>query len=140
VIRGRAPHYGKFTRTFPDDADGDALFQVASLGSDLSEPMEIDFVVKVPDQAAGQKVARAANAAGYVTEVATDDEGDWITYCTKEMVATYEAVVDAQEELRQLSSRYGGEPDGWETLGNAPDDYEAPSVTVAQRLGGRGGW
>lgn len=140
MIRGRAPHYGKFTRTYPDDADGDALFQVASLGSDLSEPMEIDFVVKVPDQASGQKVARAANSAGYVTEVATDDEGEWICYCTKEMVASYEALVDAQEELRQLSRRFGGEPDGWETLGNAPEDYETPGVSVAQRLGGRGGW
>ena len=76
------------------------------------------------------------------TEVATDDEGDWITYCTKEMVASYEAIVDAQEELRQLSRRHGGEPDGWETLGNAPEEAgdETPSISVSQRLGGRGGW
>jgi hypothetical protein len=142
VIRGRSPHYGKFTRTFPDDEDGDALFQVAQLGSDLSQPMEIDFVVAVPDEASGKTVARAARAAGYVTEVATDDDGEWICYCTKEMVATYEAVVLAQEELRQLSAPYGGEPDGWETVGNAPDEPgdELPQLTVAERLGGRGGW
>ncbi len=141
MIRGRSPHYGKFTRTYPDDEDGDALFQVAQLGSDLSRPMEIDFVVAVPDEASGKTVARAARASGYVTEVATDDEGDWICYCTKEMIASYEAVVLAQEELRQLSAPYGGEPDGWETVGNAPDEEdEAPTVSVSQRLGGRGGW
>jgi hypothetical protein len=141
VIRGRAPHYGKFTRTFPDDPDGDALFQVAQLGSDLSQPMEIDFIVTVPDEASGKTIARAARAAGYATEVATDDEGDWICYCSKEMIASYEAVVVAQEELRQLAAPYGGEPDGWETVGNAEGDGPSlPSVSVAERLGGRGGW
>jgi len=141
VIRGRSPHYGKFTRTFPDDPDGDALFQVAQLGSDLSQPMEIDFIIAVPDEAAGKSIARAARAAGYATEVATDDNGDWICYCSKEMIATYEAVVLAQEELRDLSAPHGGEPDGWETVGNNPEGPdEIEPLSVAERLGGRGGW
>ena len=140
MIRGRSPHYGKFTRTFPEDADGDALFQVAKLGSDLSQPMVIDFVVAVPDEKAGLGVAKKARAAGYATEVATDDDGEWICYCSKEMIANYEAVVVAQEELRSLSASFGGEPDGWETVGNASGEPDYQPVNVSERLGGRGGW
>jgi hypothetical protein len=140
VIRGRSPHYGKFTRTFPEDEDGDALFQVAQQGSDLSRPMVIDFVVAVPDEKAGLGVAKRARAVGYTTEVATDDEGEWIRYCSKEMIASYEAVVVAQEELRELAGPFGGEPDGWETVGNAAGDLEYEPVILPRQLGGRGGW
>ena len=142
MIRGRAPHYGKFTRTFPDDEDGDALFAVAKQGSDLSRPMEIDFVIAVPDEKSGMAVARAASKAGFATEVATDDEGDWICYATREMIPSYQGIIEAQEQLRQLAAPHGGEPDGWETVGNAPDEPgdETPSISVAERLGGRGGW
>jgi len=140
VIRGRAPHYGKFTRTFPEDPDGDALFQVAAQGSDLSQPMEIDFVVAVPSESAAKAVARSAGTAGYVTEIAADEDGELVVYCTRSMVASYEGVVNAQEELAQLAAPHGGETDGWETAGNAEDTVEAPPLSHGQRLGGRGGW
>ena len=140
VIRGRSPHYGTYTRTFPEDPDGDALFQVAKAGSDLRLPMEIDFIVAVPDQAAGKAVARAAQAAGFAPEVATDEDGEWVVYCTREMIATYQGVVAAQEELRGLAAPHGGEPDGWETAGNEPTEEERRELSHSQRLGGRGGW
>jgi hypothetical protein len=143
VIRGRAPHYGKFTRTFPEDPDGDAIYQVANLGSDLSQPMEIDFIVAVPDEAAGKAVARAARGADFVTEVATDEDGEWIVYCTRTMIASYEGVVTVQEELRRLAGPLGGEPDGWETAGNVSEaeaEARREEISHGQRLGGRGGW
>ncbi len=143
MIRGRAPHYGKFTRTFPEDPDGDALFQVAKLGSDLSEPMEIDFIVAVPDEAAGKSVARAARAEDFVTEVGTDEDGEWIVYCTRTMIASYESIVGAQDELRALAGPLGGEPDGWETAGNVTEEEaeaQRQALSHGQRLGGRGGW
>jgi len=140
VIRGRSPHYGKFTRTFPEDADGDALYQVANQGSDLSQPMEIDFVVAVPSESAGKAVARSAGTAGYLTEVAADEDGEWIVYCTRTMIASYEAIVKAQEDLGQLAAPLGGEPDGWETAGNAADSVQPLPGSHGERLGGRGGW
>lgn len=103
----------------PDDADGDALRRVEEGGSDLSKPMTIDFFVAVPGESSGQAVAEAAEAAGFETEVDQDDEsGEWTCYCTRFMPATYEGVVRAQEELRQLAAPHGGVPDGWETAGN----------------------
>ena len=145
MIRGRSPAYGKYYRRFPDDADGDALFQVVAAGSDLSEPMDIDFAVLVPDEAAADDVAEDAEAAGFTTEVSWDEEaGEWTCYCTKTMIASYEGVKGTQEELRALAAPHGGVPDGWETAGNAPEggpsEEERREISHSERLGGRGGW
>jgi hypothetical protein len=104
---------------YPDDADGDALRSVASMGCDMTKPMEIDFFVAVPDQEAGQRVAELATGHGYRTKVVFDEEDDaWDCYCTKLMVPTYEAVCGAQSELDELSRPVNGYTDGWGTEGN----------------------
>jgi len=114
---------------FPDDADGDALRRVASLGSDMSRPMEIDFFVAVPDRQAGEQVAQLASLRGYRTRVVEDGDeeedgevGDtWTCYSTKPMLATYDGVVAAQQELDEISYSYEGRSDGWGTPGNSTD-------------------
>lgn len=104
--------------TFPNDADGDALRAIAER-SDMSQPMDIDFAVDVPDEASGQGIARLAVSHGYTTVVEHDDEADcWTCYCTKRMVPAYDAVVAAQRELDELSATFGGHSDGWGTHGN----------------------
>lgn len=104
--------------------------------------MSIDFVVVFGDQSEGREIATATKAAGYNAQVVKDENGDLICYCTKTMVATYEAVVAAKSELDGLVSPLGGEVDGWETAGNGDGE---PYSTVAEnphflQFGGRGGW
>jgi regulator of RNase E activity RraB len=114
---------------YPNDADGDALRRVASMGADLSRPMDIDFFVAVPDRQVGEQVARLAALRGYQTKVIEDghEEGDdeqgdtWTCYCTKAMLATYDNVVEAQRELDELSRAFGGHSDGWGTFGNSAE-------------------
>jgi hypothetical protein len=106
--------------SFPDDADGDALRRIARDGSDLSKPMEIDFAVTAPSEGSARAIAKAAVSRGYRTDVERDDVGTWSCYCTREMIATYEAVVERQAELDALSRPLGGHVDGWGTAGNAP--------------------
>jgi hypothetical protein len=104
--------------TFPNDADGDALRRVAER-SDMSQPMDIDFAINVPNQARGEEMAQLASQRGYATIVECDALGlRWTCYCTKRMVLTYEAVVAAQKELNELSEPLGGHSDGWGTFGN----------------------
>ena len=105
---------------YPNNDDGDALRRVASMGADMSRPMDIDFYVCVPDQHSGDSVACLASGRGYRTEVIYDDEDDaWDCYCTKTMLATYDRVVAAQRELDELSRPFRGRCDGWGTPGNA---------------------
>ena len=108
------------SEAYPDDADGNALRRVASLGADMSHPMEIDFIVSVPDRQAGESVARLASRLGYLTELVYDEEDDaWDCSCTKAMFATYDGVVEAQRELDELSRPLGGYSDGWGTPGHS---------------------
>jgi regulator of RNase E activity RraB len=115
---------------YPDDDDGQALRLVVQNGSDMSRPMDIDFALAVPDENTGREVAKAAEAAGYRTEVVFDEGEEledeaatpsWTCYCTKTMLATYEGVIAAQRELELLSSPFGGYPDGWGTFGNVEE-------------------
>jgi hypothetical protein len=103
---------------YPNDDDGDALRRVA-LTSDMTKPMVVDFAVDVPTEAAGEKIAALAAGRGYSADVELDDESQrWTCYCTKTMVATYAAMIAAQEELDELSAPFGGKSDGWGTAGN----------------------
>src|SRR5512133_2278985 len=94
---------------YPDDADGAALRRVAEHGSDMSKPMEIDFMLAAPDEAAARAIARAAEQHGYGVHVSRDSEaGDWTCYCTRTMLATYDGLIRTQEQLDALSRRLGG--------------------------------
>jgi hypothetical protein len=107
---------------FPDDADGKALRQVAER-ADLTRPMDVDFVIRVADEAAAEAVATAATARGYLSDARPDDDDEsrWCCYCTRPaLLLTYEALQAAQAELLALSAPFGGRLGAWGTFGNAP--------------------
>ena len=85
----------------------------------MTKPMVVDFAVDVPTEVAGQKIALLAEERGYSGDVRFDEEShSWTCYCSKSMVATYTAVIAAQDELDELSAPFGGKSDGWGTFGN----------------------
>src|SRR5688572_5606480 len=84
----------------PRDADGDAIRRLVNDGSDLDQPMSVDFFVAVPDEAGGRAVADAAERVGFRAHVERDGDTDaWTVYCAREMLVTYDAVVAAQRQL-----------------------------------------
>ena len=108
---------------YPDDADGDALRKVAESGADMSRPMVIEFSVDVPDERAARRVAEVVAPAGFDPSIFHHDETDsWSIYCAKEMLATYDAVIDVQSELNRLLRPHDGRCDGWGTYGNTQDE------------------
>lgn len=106
----------------PNDATGDALRRLVEDGSDLAEPMDVDFHVAVPDRGAGAQVAIIAEKLGFQAEVIKDEEsGEWVCSCTKRIVATHEAVTTIEQQMDLISRPFGGYADGWGTFGNADD-------------------
>lgn len=104
---------------YPNDTDGDALRRVAASGSDMTRPMEIDFHIAAPDRAAAEAIAQIAAKVGYRTKVYRhDDDNPWTCQCSKNILATYDGVVAAQDDLDDLSKPHGGHCDGWGTFGN----------------------
>ena len=107
--------------TYPNDDDGQALAQIESQGSDMSLPMEIDFFIAVPSSEAGEAVSAVVRPLGFSPSVELDDEsGEWTCYAAKTMVATYEAITEAQSQLSRVSEALGGLTDGWGSYGNKP--------------------
>jgi hypothetical protein len=107
----------------PNDSDGDALRRLISHGSDLSQPMKIDFAVAVPNEDAGKAVASRAESLGFRPDLYHNPEtGAWTCYCSKTMIPTYDKIIAAQSELDELSQPFGGKSDGWGSFGNAELD------------------
>lgn len=92
-------------------------------GLAMSRPMVIEFSVDVPDERAARRVAEVVAPVGFYPSIFRHDETDsWSVYCAKEMLATYEAVVDVQSELNRLLQPHGGQCDGWGTFGNTQEE------------------
>lgn len=121
------------SQTYPDDPDGQTLQQIATDGSDMSKPMDIDFHVAAPSEATARQVADQAARLGYDAAIFFDDEEPgleedlppWTCECTRTMVPGYDAIVAAQEELDAIARPLGAYVDGWGSFGNA-DESESP--------------
>ena len=86
-------------------------------GSDMSEPMDIDFHIGLLHKPGAEGFAASARAAGYRTKVIPDGLA-WDCWCTRAMLATYENVIAAQLELDALADLHDGFCEGWGTSGN----------------------
>ena len=110
--------------TFPDDEDGAVLASLARAGVDLSQPVEVEFVIDAPDEGAAAAVAEAVRRAGHACAVEYDEgeDGDedlgpsWVVYVTLELVAEHARIVALQRTFTQLAEPHGGACDGWGAL------------------------
>lgn len=117
------PGHNDVKHPYPDDADGDALREVAESGADMSRPMVIEFSVDAPDERAARRVSEVVASAGFDPSILHDDETEsWSVYCAKELLATYETVIGVQSELNRLLPPHGGHCDGWGTFGNTQEE------------------
>uniref|UniRef100_A0A7C2NVA2 Ribonuclease E inhibitor RraB n=1 Tax=Schlesneria paludicola TaxID=360056 RepID=A0A7C2NVA2_9PLAN len=126
--------------SFPDDADGEVLAELAAHGVDLSQPLEIEFPVAVPDEASADKTQAALAKAGYESRIEydegePDEEGNidpddeefgpaWTVYVNRLMVPEHGEIQRIQAELDRLSQPFGGYCDGWGVLLDEDLDLE----------------
>ena len=127
---------------YPDDADGSVLADLAAMGVDMTQPMEIEFPVAAPDEEAAHAIAKILTDAGYETlveyddgepeddEEEEDDEEDeyvpgWDVYVTIDMVPDYAEIVRIQAHLSELANPLGGMSDGWGVLLDQDFEEEA---------------
>lgn len=115
--------------TYPDDEDGAVLADLAAHGIDMTQPLQIEFAIDAPDEAASIAIDKAISKAGYDSEVVFDegepDEDDgidpdeeefgpsWTVYAKVEMVPQYEEIIRIQTELNHLADPHEGTCDGW---------------------------
>ncbi len=116
---------------YPDDFDGEMLGHIRDDGSDMDQPMVIDFAIDAHPENIAEKVAAACKAQlatkGYQVEIIEPDPEDpeddrWSVYCSIHMIPVYEEIVQIQQELHAIAEPLGGAADGWGTYGNAPEN------------------
>jgi len=131
---------------YPDDADGSVLADLAALGIDMTQPMEIEFPVAAPDEESANAIAKVLIEAGYDALVEyddgepedgseeEDDEEDeeedeyvpgWDVYVAVTMVPDYDEIVRIQADLGRLANPLGGMSDGWGVLLDSEFEEEA---------------
>jgi hypothetical protein len=114
---------------YPNDADGDALREIAAHGVDMSQPQLIEFAVAAPDEAAANKIQAALAQHGYKGHVDFDEgepdedaENDpddpefgaaWTVYVGISMVPTHDEIMRIQADLDRIANPHGGRSDGW---------------------------
>jgi hypothetical protein len=104
---------------YPDDADGDALREVAARGADMSKPMTIEYTILAADVDSARSLAERIATCGYAPRLEVDgQDGSVSIYCARRMLATYDGVVSCQAQLNELCLSVSAECDGWITSGN----------------------
>jgi hypothetical protein len=127
--------------TYPDDADGAVLAELAAQGVDLSQPLLIEFAVAVPDEASANKTLKAMTKAGYDSHIEydagePDDEGEidpedeefgpsWTVYANAPMIPEYNEIMRIQADLDRLARPFGGKSDGWGVMLDGDADAES---------------
>lgn len=114
--------------SYPDDADGSVLADLAAQGIDMTQPLTIEFPVAVPNEASANNTAAAMIKAGYESQIEYDegepdfdpetDEAEefgpsWTVYANVQMIPEYNEIMRIQAELDQISRPLGGKSDGW---------------------------
>jgi len=102
----------------PDDETGKSLKQFIKDGSDLTNPMQIDFFIAMSFKEEGEKIALKVQDIGFETSLEKNVlDSDWTCYCTKTIIPEYSEVVRIEAQLSFISEPYGGYLDG--SYGNA---------------------
>ena len=111
------------TTDLPETPDGNALRDLVTHGSDLSQPMLVNFQVAVPSEEAANRFAKVVLKLGYRVESYASPECSlpWTCECSSRMIATHDAIIAIQKELARLAVPFEGYPDGWGSFGNADE-------------------
>lgn len=102
---------------FPDDANGDVLFDMVQEGDNLNQARDIDFAVVFSIRSAGEAFADACGDLGATMEMEEYEEAEdditWTVIVTKHMLPTHSAITAFETVLEQRADRFGGRNDGW---------------------------
>lgn len=104
-------------RYWPDDADGDALRHVASLGVDLDAVQAIDFNIDFdqwPPSAAFLAELRLHHAEVRVVGPTAETDG-YVVVVIEDQLG-YEVVTSIQASVTRLAAPFGGRCESWSVL------------------------
>ncbi|WP_180135675.1 ribonuclease E inhibitor RraB [Acinetobacter sp. YH12070] len=103
-------------KQFPDDDNGNVLWQMQQDGDDLSVPHEIEYSIAFSNEAQAEQCALYLLKEEQKMSLFQDEESDrveWIITVYVYMEPDYEDIVDLEQWFIKIAEQYSGEYDGW---------------------------
>ena len=112
---------------FPNDDNGDVLWQMAQDGDDLTEAHEIEYSIAFTDKAKAEQCALFLLHEEQKISLFSDEESEnqeWIITIYVYMEPEYSDIVDLEEWFTKIANEHGGEYDGWGCMAYVYDDED----------------
>ena len=118
---------------FPDDDNGNVLWQMAEDGDDLTVAHEIEYSIAFKSQEIAEKCALFLLAEEQKISLLQDEENnEWFITIYVYMEPDYSDIVDLEEWFTKIAKDYNGEYDGWGCMAYVYDDEEDELDEVTQ--------
>ena len=111
---------------FPDDDNGNVLWQMHEDGDDLTEAHEIEFSIAFQNQEKAETCAIfLLREEQKVTLFQDEDTNEWFITIYIYMEPEYMDIVDLEEWFTKIATQYQGEYDGWGCMAYVYDDDDS---------------
>ena len=122
-------------KLYPDDDNGNVLWQMAQDGDDLTDAHEIEYSIAFTTKEQAEKCALFLLEEEQKISLFIDEETDvaeWIVTIYVYMEPEYSDIVDLEEWFTKIANDHGGEYDGWGCMAYVYDDEEDESAQDAE--------
>lgn len=112
---------------YPDDDNGNVLWQMHTDGDDLTEPHEIEYSLAFKSEEQADQCALYLLKEEQKISVFEDTEGEsseWIITIYVYMEPEHSDIVDLEEWFTKIAEQHGGEYDGWGCMAYVYDDED----------------
>ncbi|ANF82389.1 hypothetical protein A3K93_09405 [Acinetobacter sp. NCu2D-2] len=112
---------------FPDDENGEVLWQMHQDGDDLTEPHEIEFSIAFTAEENADRCALHLLKEEQKISLFQDEESDrleWVITIYVYMEPAYEDIVDLEQWFSKIAEDFQGEYDGWGCMAYVYDDID----------------
>lgn len=124
-------------KLYPDDDNGNVLWQMHQDGDDLTEAHEIKYSIAFKTQELAEKCALFLLQEEQKISLFVDEENEvheWIVTIYVYMEPEYSDIVDLEEWFTKIAEQHGGEYDGWGCMAYVYDDEDEEDATDEAEL------
>lgn len=103
---------------FPDDDNGNVLWQMVEDGNDLKEPHEFEFSIVYKEQADLEKCAmhllhQEQKVSFFQEDQHIEGSDLWVLNIHVTMIPEYEDIEDLEQWFTRIGQEFNGDYDGW---------------------------
>ena len=112
---------------YPDDDNGNVLWQMHTDGDDLTEPHEIEYSLAFKSEEQADQCALYLLKEEQKISIFEDTEGEsseWSITIYVYMEPEHSDIVDLEEWFTKIAEQHGGEYDGWGCMAYVYDDED----------------